>query len=1507
MKTRQLRFPRPHSAIARCGSRIVAVAVVGVLVASTFVVGAAAPVANATATPAETSPLTDTPGTADGTADAEEAPASPQQTPAPEQPEPTQPGPVVTESAPTPTPEAEQPELVTPEPIASSPTATPAPDPTSTTTPSPTPLPGTEQSVPDAPEPVETETAPTPAPEDDQAVPVDPDKELVEPTPSPDPSSEAPDADAESDLPAEEPLTDNARAPPASARAARDISLFAAGVAEAPRQVWIENFEQGLTNAASGLPAYASGRYTASSGWVNGTSCTGVLVNYTAPYPPAAFCPTQNSRSSLASRETRRIADVLGQVAAGVTGSTSATAPANGTTTGTSGSQANHALTASPYAAVTGGTTVAQTTAGIGVTAPASRYYALRMNAAGAQCGTNNASLSLNLVSSTSATLLTGFGSPVVPCATTGNVFYTSPVLNPNQGMLDPAWSATARASDYLGTNAALLTPAQITGARVQVINTVTGAGSVFGVDNIRVLDVSPALDMEFDSSSSTATVPTTLTYTVTNTSDLIAKTDWGFSTALPTGLVVAPAPTVAGTCTNVTGTAFAVTAAAGASTITAVGGDLAAGVTSCTIAVDVVAATAGTYSSGNVTPTGLIVSDPVSYTAAAPTTITVRKNLPTRTAAADQFTLSLRTGTTVLASATTTGTATGIQAAQVNRVVVNPGSVYTIHETQTAGTGIGYSNSYECTRGGTVIASGAGGAGSITIPNETGADIVCTFTNTVQTPRLYCDTNRFYSITPAGILQQADIVSGTTSQLGTWSGTTAANALGIGAGGTIAYALDRSTDATDVDAILKWTPGGGFQTLANSNYTTVANGTTIAGSIVAGAVDLAGGRYLFGKFVNSQFYIWSFTESNPAASRFAFVGSFPTGTAPNGNGDMAFDARGNLYVVGAGTVNNTSSAAIYTVTAETLAAASGGTLAVGTSLSRPLTSTDAAFANVNGIAFSPRGTVYLSNATSAYEFDATTWGRISGTPRVAVDSTDLAGCASPSTVTVQKNVVGRQATSDQFQLTASAGSPLTAFATATTAGATTGRQTAQIGPFPTPIGSTVTISEAMATGSTSPISAYTTIYECWADGVRLSNGTTASGTVTMPNTLGVSVTCTYFNSPRPAATVRITKTIQEFSGLTRPGVDWTVGATATATTGAATVLPRETPRQQTDAAGQATWTVLFGSEASRATINVSEVQQTGFAFVSGACTVNGTARAVTFTTSGTTVSANLTAIPSASVIECSIVNRPTGSLTLVKSVSFGAAVPADWTLSAVGPAGALPGPAGRSGTAAASGVPVTPGAVYRLSEAGGPLTYVQTGTWQCRTATGTTVPVTAAGDMTPPSGAIITCTVTNATASITLLEQVQSPQPGFQAADWRVTATPAVLAGGTLPTESRIGAEYVAAGNPNNTFEVRPGHGYTLSEAATDPNRRLAYQEIRLERLTGTTWTAVTSRTITAPAAGETAVYRFVNAPVAPTRLPLTGGPSADAFFIGGGAALVLALVLVVWHSRRRMRGATR
>ena len=1382
--------------------------------------------------------------------------------------------------------------------VTPAPTATPTPDPTAAPTPDPSAAPS---------------ATPTPTPDEGDEV-VDeesgpdrttPDAPAPSPSPSPAPRSDEP-TEEEQEAPEDAADgTDRARGPPAASR----IGILAAGVPEAPREVWTEGFESGLnTTTPSGIATYASGRYTASTGWANGTSCTGVLVNFSATYPNTSFCPTQIlGTSTVAAREVRRMADILGQLADGVIGGTAQNTPANGSTTGAAGTQANHALTSDAYAAVSGGTTVAQSAAAIGVTADGSRFYAGAFDAAGAQCtGGTLASLSLSLFTGTT-TLLNAFPTAVVPCTTTGSVFYTSPTQARPGGVFDPTLSASARAASFTGTGTALLTPSQIASARVRLTNTVTGAGSAFAVDNLRILDVSPALDASFSPSPAVATTPTTLTYTVTNTSDLLAKSDWNFTGTLPSGLVVASTPAVGGTCTQVTGTTYSATATAGSSTLTVVGGDLASGATSCTVTVNVVAANAGPYNSGTVTSNGLIVSPATSLTVQPATTITLRKNITARTASTDQFTLSVRSGSTSLGSATTSGTATGLQAAQVGPVTVTSGSTITIHEAPTVGAGLGYAATYECLRDGTVIAAGSSPSGSLTMPNDQGAQVVCTFTNAPQATQLQCTTNIYYAVTADGALVQGDIVTGAAATIGSWSAGGNANGLGISPGGQSAYAYQRSSDATDVTSILKWTPSGGFQALANTAYTTLAGTTEIDGSLVAGAVDPRTGRYVFGKYSGTNFHMWSFTESAPTASRFAYLGSFATSGSPNGNGDLAFDARGNLYVLGAATDGSgASSAVIFTVTADTLAAANGSALPVGATTSKTLTGLDAtpAFGSANGIAFSPRGTAYVSSNTVAYEFDATTWERISGSSRTTVAHTDLASCSSPSTITMLKNVVGRAAAADQFTLTlANDGQTV---ATTTTAGTATGRQGRQIGPIPVPSGTPLTFSEAMASGSTSAIGVYTTVYECWADGVRLSNGSATSGAVTIPNRGGVNVVCTYFNSPRPAASVTLTKQVTDpVAGTTTPASGWTLGTTATATTGTATVLPSEAPKQQTDAAGRAIWSVLFGSAASRATLTISEEQRTGFVFDRGSCTVDGVATAVTFTTSGSIVSANLAGVGSGAAVACTIVNRPAANLTLVKNVSFGSAVPSDWTLSATAPSGspALAGPSGRAGTAAVSARPVTPGVAYRLSEASPLTTYVQVGAWQCVDAAGAAIPVSAASDVTLTAGTNATCTVTNATATLTLVKEVVGEQAGFRPADWTITATPDVYSGGTVPTQSRPGAVYNASGNAANTFEVRPGHGYTLSETPTRSGSRLAYQTLRLERLVGSTWTTVPSSAITAPAAGQTAVYRFVNAPVQPTTLPLTGGTSADMFTIAGAAMLGLLVIAVFLRSMRRRR----
>lgn len=1305
------------------------------------------------------------------------------------------------------------------------------------------------------------------------------------------------------------------------------LSILAAAAPEAPTQLWLEDFESATPPAQLG--AFASGRYTGSAYWLTYANCNGAILTYGTAFPTTGYCGTTGV-DTVTRNQARRVADVLGQLRLGVVGGTSNTAPVNGST---ATSQTNRAVVnmTSGLGSAVANQTVIESVAPVGLSAAADRYYAVSLDVAEDSCSlrplgvNNNSRLDVALVSGSTVSPLTVTG-PIVACDVVGGR-YTSPTVTGGYGT-----ETSVRAGRFFADTGVRLTPAQAAAARLRVTNQVSAStGNDFALDNLRIVDATPSLDVEFASGTGVVGTPTTLTYTVTNTTELAAKTDWNFTNALPQGLVVAPTPGVGGSCTNVAGSAFTVSAAAGATSIAVTGGDLATGASSCTITVNVVANAAGTYTNGpsNVT-TVLNAPDNATFIVELPTRVTIQKNVVGRATSTDQFRLALSLGATEVATATTAGSNTGLQTAQVGPVNVTRGSTYTISESIVSTSSLNtYTTSYQCLRGGTTIATGTSISGPLTIPDEPGVEIVCTFTNTPQAASLFCDGTYYYAVRANGSIAQVNATSSAApvQLVGAVTGASDINALGVNGNGTSAIALDRTgTGAVNAGGIVNYTIVGNGLQATRTAFTTAQgafldrSGTALDGSIIAGAVDPINGRFVVGKSAAGSVRLWEYTPTSlNNNSRFLYLGQVATGTSAGENGDISFDAQGNLHIVQ--TAADSSNVGMFSVTRESLLAASGGTIPASATVRRALNAADSAnpvtpvptLTAVNGMAFSPTGTVYLGNATSAYQFDPLTWTRIPNSPGATIGTTatgagatDLAGCASPSTLSVEKNVVGRLNAADQFRLAVSAGSPLVEALTATTTGAATGVQSARIGPTPAQINTSFTISETMAAGSVSPLTAYTTVYECWADGVRIFTGTDKTATITIPNRLSVGVACTFTNSPSPVATVRVTKIVEDWSGAGRtPSAGWTITTTAAANTGSTvSILPSRNPAQQTGADGSATWQVLFGAAAQRGRVTVAETSQSGYRFQSLVCTVNGAAAATTVTTVGDQVRGALNVdVGPGNVVDCVYTNRPVATLTLVKNVSFGSAAPSSWQLAATAGLGtALPGPAGASGNAATTGVQVSAGVPYRLSESGGSAAYVQVGGWSCVTAAGLPVPVSAAGDVTPTRATAVTCTVTNATASLTLLKNVQNPSTGFQPSTWNLTATPATLAG--LSATTVPGADYVAAGNPASTFNVRPGHTYTLTEALAQSGTRLAYQQLRLEvRQSNGTWTPVTSATITAPAAGQSATYRFVNAPVQPTQLPLTGGPSTDAFLFGGAAVLALALALAVWHRRRRSR----
>nr|WP_228512762.1 DUF11 domain-containing protein [Clavibacter sp. VKM Ac-2872] len=126
--------------------------------------------------------------------------------------------------------------------------------------------------------------------------------------------------------------------------------------------------------------------------------------------------------------------------------------------------------------------------------------------------------------------------------------------------------------------------------------------GNDHAFDDIKILDVTPQLDKSFTPALQRTGDASTLTFTVTNTSELGSKDGWSFKDKLPANLTLANS-TVGGTCNATT------TATAGGDTIDVTNGKLAKGDRSCTITVQVTSTTAGTYSNcptTNVTTTGL-------------------------------------------------------------------------------------------------------------------------------------------------------------------------------------------------------------------------------------------------------------------------------------------------------------------------------------------------------------------------------------------------------------------------------------------------------------------------------------------------------------------------------------------------------------------------------------------------------------------------------------------------------------------------------------------------------------------------------------------------------------------------------------------------------------------------------------------------------------------------------------------------------------------------------------
>lgn len=316
------------------------------------------------------------------------------------------------------------------------------------------------------------------------------------------------------------------------------------GTPAAPVPVFTEHFENGQGTAPSTLTGYTGAppvaeTYTADPAWLS--ECNGYLVSRgaSATDPPGSGCGPG------AWAQVKNLAGALGSWAG-------------------QNPDTNHAVTAYTQGDPGGGKVQLQTVEPIPLSGTG-RFLTFSVDVAAENCYANHPLLSFFLMDGGRA--LPTSTSPIDACAhpqtTVGNV-----------------------AVGTYSSNGSVLFGGSSAGIRL-VDDQASGYGNDGAFDNVRLLDATPQLDVGLSPSSVPVGAPATLTFTVTNTSELAAKNGWSFDVRLPAGLTLASGSTT--TCGN-----GSLTARPGGTL--AVGGDLAAGQASCVVTAHVTSFDATTY-----------------------------------------------------------------------------------------------------------------------------------------------------------------------------------------------------------------------------------------------------------------------------------------------------------------------------------------------------------------------------------------------------------------------------------------------------------------------------------------------------------------------------------------------------------------------------------------------------------------------------------------------------------------------------------------------------------------------------------------------------------------------------------------------------------------------------------------------------------------------------------------------------------------------------------------------
>ncbi|GEP36083.1 hypothetical protein NSZ01_38510 [Nocardioides szechwanensis] len=384
------------------------------------------------------------------------------------------------------------------------------------------------------------------------------------------------------------------------------------------------------------------------------------------------------------------------------------------------------------------------------------------------------------------------------------------------------------------------------------------------------------------------------------------------------------------------------------------------------------------------------------------------------------------------------------------------------------------------------------------------------------------CGSNTVYTVSGSSSfgIDKVNALTGAASDNGNFSADNddAVNALALPAGGgRYIYAFNRSTNK-----VLRFDA----TTSSTSSYTAPSNSE--ASSVVAGAINPATGIYYYASG-GSTWTVNAFnTNTNTAIGKVATI----SGTGLSGNGDFAFDALGNLYVVS--NANSTAAGTLARVNEAIPTTAGSAALTITV-----LTNTPDDSGQYHSMAFDSSGALVIGSGSGKVIRVNPSTGAIISSVTTGTSFADMASCALPSTASANVNLPsGRYASTDQFTVSIT-GNGVTSGNTGTTAGTDTGLQsnTAEVaGPVVVLPSSSYTITQTAAGGAN--LGNYVTTWKCVdGSGTTIASGTGSTGTFTVPAASGANVTCTFTNTPKFPA-ILLDKTASSVNDLDGNGQD---------------------------------------------------------------------------------------------------------------------------------------------------------------------------------------------------------------------------------------------------------------------------------------------------------------------------------------------------------------------------------